>query len=183
MADFAWLAPLPHKNIGSSKSNLALNESIRISSRPGSAVSLHRQNDDDYLHRTASASSFHGGALDTKWKPHKLPKSALKGAWSHQQHSRPSSSRASSPGNHEQDVMAIYNLAKHQNNHVDEGLNSQWKPMPGRMQHRKKLHVENGDSVNKKLESNINNLQGALLNDHHFEDDEVNNFLRLSPAS
>lgn len=176
MADLAWLAPIQHKDIKASKSHLAINQSIQISSRPGSARSVRSFDDDDYFYRS-SATGMQDGVADTKWRPHKPPMSALKGAWSYQQHSRPSSPRPSSPGRNDNDTMTIYNLARSQHGHLDSNLNghSLGRPLSGRMQHMK-LHVEGADSINRKRENDIDNLQssfGTTNHSRHYSDEVV----------
>eukprot|EP00794_Sanderia_malayensis_P014252 gene14252-15739_t len=82
MTEFAWLAPKPHKNIGAgSLHNIAPDQSLSfVLSRPGSAISLVGENDENNF--SYSQQSKTNLAKETGWKSNNaatMP--APKGAW------------------------------------------------------------------------------------------------------
>eukprot|EP00795_Rhopilema_esculentum_P015481 gene15481-6732_t len=174
MGDLAWLAPVKHKDIGGSKIKLDYADSLLIGSRPGSALSVHSKDGDDHgLSARYSHNSMH--VPDTKWKPHKPPMSAVKGAW--QQHGSRSASpnrfqnnsRSGSAVNGQETVLAVYNLSKSHKGHLGDAFSGQLvtRPLSSRSRHGVKIHVDEGDSVNKGLEDDIGNLQASLFKQGH----------------
>ncbi len=92
MADIAWLAPKPHKNIGGSGHKLVPDRSLQIAfSRSGSAISLHDAETDQ---RISYGQPSKTALNEAGWRPQKPPKSAVKGAWQHQGQSKQTNLRA-----------------------------------------------------------------------------------------
>lgn len=120
MAELAWLAPISPKDVTTSRSSVSVQDIFRISSKPDLSGSAHKTDENDNLQYASSSFFMDKSKLDTKWKPNKLPQSALKGAWSYQEKSRPKSS-SDYQGGHRSEAMAVFNLTKNRKGHPGSG--------------------------------------------------------------